>query len=545
MNLILRSLAFLGAFGFAAGALVAQDTPAAAEAPPKPTLFIAGDSTAQAGNPVAVGWGKAFADYFDPARVTVANRAIGGRSSRTFVTEGRWDRLVADLKAGDFVLIQFGHNDGGPIDTPPARGSLPGIGEETREIEHPTTKAKETVYTFGAYLRKMIAETRAKGATPILMSLTVRNYWNDGRVERGSGNFAEWTREVAAAEKVPFVDHTTLIADYYEKLGPLAVNAYFPRDHVHTGEDGARLNAYLAVSGLKGLREQALIRLLSLEGRSVPTAPPTMVSAPRQPPERGAEPAVFRRWLNLPEAADPTLPTVFLIGDSTVRNGRGNGYDGQFGWGDPFESYIYPARANVVNRAVGGTGARTFRTTHWPEILPLIKKGDVVILQFGHNDNGARGALPGIGDETEERDTPAGKETVRTFGAYLRLFVAEIRERGATPVICSLVPRNRWTDGRITRAPDRHDAWARAVAEAEGVAFVDLHERIATRYDALGEEAVLALFADRTVHTNWEGAVLNASIVVEGLRALPKNPVGPFQRPEHRTSNAEHPTSKD
>ncbi len=532
MPSLLRRFACFVVPGLAAVALAAQDAPAVADAPPpKPTLFIAGDSTAQPGNPVAVGWGKAFAGYFDPARVTIANRAIGGRSSRTFVSEGRWARLAAELKPGDFVLIQFGHNDGGPIDAPPARGSLPGIGDETREIVHPTTRAKETVRTFGAYLRTMIAETRAKGATPILMSLTVRNYWQDGRVERGSGDYARWTREVAAAAQVPFVDHTTLIADYYDKLGHAAVNAFFPRDHVHTGEDGARLNAFLAVSGLKGLREQALIRLLSLEGRSVPTAPPSMVSAPRQPPERGAPPAAFRRWLNLPEAADPALPTVFLIGDSTVRNGRGNGYDGQFGWGDPFEAYVYPARANVVNRAVGGTGARTFRNQHWPEILPLLKPGDVVILQFGHNDNGERGALPGTGEQTEERDTPAGKETVRTFGAYLRLFVAEIRERGATPVICSLVPRNRWTDGRITRTPDRHDAWARSVAEAEGVAFIDLHERIAARYDALGEDAVLALFADRTVHTNWNGAVLNAAVVVEGLRALPQNPVAPFLRP--------------
>lgn len=501
------------------------------EAASRATIFIAGDSTAQAGNPNAVGWGKAFADYFDPEHVTIANHAIGGRSSRTFITEGRWDRLVEQVKPGDFVLIQFGHNDGGPIDRNPARGSIPGLGEETQEITHPRAGTAETVLTFGSYMRKMIAETRAKGAMPVLMSLTVRNYWNDGKVERGSGRYGEWARMLAESEKVPFIDHNKLIADHYEQVGRVAVNAFFPRDHVHTGEDGARLNAYLAVSGLKGLREQSIAQTLSLSGRMVPTAEPTNVYLPPQPPPRGGDRAAFLEWLNLPQAPDPSLPTVYLIGDSTVRNGRGNGYDGQFGWGDPFERYFYPAKTNLVNLAVGGTGARTFMTSYWPGIQSKLKEGDVVMIQFGHNDNGARGALPGVGEETEERETPNGEKVqVRSFGAYLRQYVADIRAAGATPVICSLVPRNRWEDGRIVRPANSHADWARSVAASEEVAFVDLHELIATHYDSLGQQAVSALFAD-SVHTNWEGAEINAQIVADGLRGLERNPLGMHLRP--------------
>ena len=93
------------------------------------------------------------------------------------------------------------------------------------------------------------------------------------------------------------------------------------------------------------------------------------------------------------------------------------------------------------------------------------------------------------------------------------------------------MPRNRWQDGKISRPADSHADWARAVAAAEQVACLDLHGRIADRYDALGEEAVTALFADKTVHTNWDGAVLIASFVVEGLRALPQNPLAPHLRP--------------
>jgi lysophospholipase L1-like esterase len=511
----------------------ATPTPPSEAAPALPTLFIVGDSTSQNGEPLATGWGKMFGEYFDPARIRLVNRSLGGRSSRTYVTEGHWDKVAAELKTGDLVIIQFGMNDGADRNGPRvARGSLDGLGEETEEIENVVTKKHETLHTFGWYLRKMIADVRAKGATPVLFSLTVRDFWKDGKVERGAGRYGEWARELAVAEKIAFVDHTKLIADRYDELGHLTVNGFFPRDHVHTGEDGARLNAIMAVSGLKGLREQWLIRSLSLQGRMVPTASPDNVYVFPQPPPKGAERAVFTQWLNLPEPADPKLPTVWLIGDSTVRNGRGNGYDQQFGWGDPFEHYFYPGKTNLVNRAVGGTGARTFNA-QWENIRPMLKSGDIVLIQFGHNDNGARGALKGVGEETEERenDTTKEKETVHTFGWYLRRYIADIRQQGATPVLCTLVPRNSWKDGKIVRAPDTHADWTRAVAKTGNVPLVDLNELIAKKYDALGQEAVTALFADKAVHTNWAGAELNALTVVEGLRALPQNPLAAHLRP--------------
>jgi len=156
-----------------------------------------------------------------------------------------------------------------------------------------------------------------------------------------------------------------------------------------------------------------------------------------------------------------------LIGDSTVRNGRGDGPGGQWGWGEPLAAYIDPAKANLVNRALGGTSSRSFIASEWPGVLQLVKSGDVVIMQFGHNDNGPRGALRGAGDETEDRTTPAGeREIAHTFGWYLRKYVADTRAKGATPVICTLIPRNTWKDGKIQRS-DTHAAWAREVAKQE------------------------------------------------------------------------------
>ena len=87
---------------------------AAPGAPPttKPSLFLVGDSTVKNGTKGQMGWGEQIGKYFDPAKITVKNHAIGGRSSRSFQAEGRWDKVLAELQPGDFLLIQFGHNDG-------------------------------------------------------------------------------------------------------------------------------------------------------------------------------------------------------------------------------------------------------------------------------------------------------------------------------------------------------------------------------------------------------------------------------------------------
>src|SRR5262245_9432857 len=224
--------------------------------PKLPTIFVVGDSTAKNNANGGLGWGDPFIQFFDTTKVNVRNRARGGRSSRTFITEGLWDKVVSEMKKGDFVLIQFGHNDGGAVnDASRARGSLPGLGEETQEIDNLVTKKHEVVHTFGWYVRKMIADVKAKGATPIILSLTVRNIWKDGKVERGSGHFAAWAAEIAKSQNVLFLDHTKLIADRYEQLGEEKVKPLFGPDHTHTSPAGAEVNASLVVDGLKALNK--------------------------------------------------------------------------------------------------------------------------------------------------------------------------------------------------------------------------------------------------------------------------------------------------
>jgi lysophospholipase L1-like esterase len=168
----------------------------------------------------------------------------------------------------------------------------------------------------------------------------------------------------------------------------------------------------------------------------------------------------FLAWLNLPTPANPTLPTLFLIGDSTVRNGRGDGANGQWGWGDYLAPYFDTSRINVVNRAVGGLSSRTYLTLgHWERVLAMLKPGGFVMMQFGHNDSGAlndtsraRGTIKGVGEETEEIDNllTHQHEVVHSYGWYLRKFIADARARGPRPS-CARWCRAR--PGGMARSP--------------------------------------------------------------------------------------------
>ena len=239
--------------------------------PKLPTLFVVGDSTANNNANGARGWGDPFVAYFDSAKINVLNRARAGRSSRTFFTEGLWDQVLKDMKPGDFVLIQFGHNDGGPLNTDRARGSLPGSGEETMEVVMPSGK-NEVVHTYGWYMRKLVNDAKAKGAVPIVLSLTVRNIWKDGRVERGVGKFGQWAAEVARSQSVAFIDLTNIVADQYEKLGQESVKGLFATDHTHTSPEGAELNAASVIAGLKALKNDPLKRYFSAKANAVSKA---------------------------------------------------------------------------------------------------------------------------------------------------------------------------------------------------------------------------------------------------------------------------------
>lgn len=234
---------------------VTQVTPPAKE-PVLPTLFIIGDSTVNNHTAGLLGWGDPIGDLFDKTRLKVVNKARGGRSSRTFLTEGLWAQVLDSIKPGDFVLMQFGHNDGGSLTTS-YRASIKGNGDEIQDVTDAKTGKKETVHTYGWYMRRYASDAKFKGATPVMLSPIPRNIWKDEHtVARASGDYGKWAAEAAKSEGVAFIDLNEIVAKRYEMVGPDKVKQqYFPGDHTHTNKAGAELNALCVVEGVRALKE--------------------------------------------------------------------------------------------------------------------------------------------------------------------------------------------------------------------------------------------------------------------------------------------------
>jgi rhamnogalacturonan acetylesterase len=221
--------------------------------PALPTLFLVGDSTVKVGTPGQMGWGEAIEVFFDTSMINIVNYARGGRSSRTYMTEGLWNRVLSAMRPGDFVLIQFGHNDGGELfETTRPRGSLPGIGGDTREGTVALTGQFEVVHTFGWYIKKYVTDTKERGATPIVCSLVPRHIWKDGKVVRDPR--AEWARDAARAAGGAFLDPNDTTVRRSEEIDEDAVGKLFADEHTHTNQAGALYNAGAVVEGLRAIK---------------------------------------------------------------------------------------------------------------------------------------------------------------------------------------------------------------------------------------------------------------------------------------------------
>ena len=227
------------------------------------TVFLIGDSTVKNDTPGQLGWGSRLASHFDDSKVRVENRARGGRSSRTYLREGLWDEVLAKVQPGDFVIMQFGHNDNGPLDEGKARASLKGNGDDTREVTLKETGAMETVHSYGRYLRRYISDAKAKGATPVVCSLVPRNIWDGGKVVRASESYCRWAREAAEQAGAFFIDLNESAARKLEALGQEKVPPLFTSaDHTHTSPAGAALNAKCVAEGIRSLQGCALAESL-------------------------------------------------------------------------------------------------------------------------------------------------------------------------------------------------------------------------------------------------------------------------------------------
>jgi len=223
------------------------------------TVFMVGDSTMMTykdlNNPQR-GWGQVFQSFFDTAHIKVENYAMGGRSSRSFMEEGRWKRVLDRLQKGDYVFIQFGHND--------------------------ASKNKPERYTpvedFKKYLLQYITEAREKGAIPVLLTQTsTRSFDKEGHFDQKPNGYVEATKLVAEENKVPLIDMNFESAKIVSGMGAEGAkkmymcfapgeNSLFPEgkeDNTHMQELGAVKMAEIAAKGIRNLHlelEQWLVK---------------------------------------------------------------------------------------------------------------------------------------------------------------------------------------------------------------------------------------------------------------------------------------------
>jgi len=210
------------------------------------TIFLAGDSTCAikaADRRPETGWGEMLQKHFDLAKVKVDNRALNGRSTKSFVDEGHWAKLLADLKKGDYVFIEFGHND--------------------------EKKDKPAIYAspddYKANLVKYINDVRAKGATPVLMTPVSRRKFEKGRLVKTHGEYPDAVKEVGQREHVAVIDmeaKSGVVLSRYGEEGSRSLflqlkpgeSANYPtgvEDNTHFDPKGADEMANLAVEGIR------------------------------------------------------------------------------------------------------------------------------------------------------------------------------------------------------------------------------------------------------------------------------------------------------
>ena len=345
----------------------------------KPVAFYIGDSTMRtltSGDGWSGEWGFGlFAQqWFDPAELVVENHALGGTSSRTYYNY-EWPTVKKGIRAGDYVVISFGHNDGGSNWT--TKSTISGTSDtETLEVTN-DKGVSETVYSYGQYLRMLVDETLNLGATPIICSRTPRGTFTNGQLTMDS-NYRQWAKTIAQEKGVAFIDIEGVANPIYTKFGQWKTEQLYYNGTLHTSLLGAWHNAYCAALSIAANDDNPLRPYL------LDTTPPTL-TIERQ----------------------PGRPYTFYVGGSDT-SARGTLRCGHW-------SLVY----NTLE--AGDTVMLAFGQN---ELASITTDGELGCLQ---TDDEQR--------EHRKMTSPARWEVVGSYGWYIHYFLNDIAEKGAVGVL--------------------------------------------------------------------------------------------------------------
>lgn len=383
------------------------------------------------------GYGRGFCANLT-AQVDCLNLAKGGASTATYREEGLWDRALATRP--DYMVIQFGHNDRVTEQHLPRQVPLPQYAEN---------------------LRRFVAEARAAGITPVLVTpLTRRYFGSDGKIHSDLTEYCDAMREVARSMHVPLIELQNESIAYLDKVGEAegdklgitkkdADGKTIP-DRTHLNWQGSYVFGRMVAVGL---------------GRAVPALRRYVLAKPAKLPPEGLKQMAILNGAPV---------KIVLVGDSTVAT--------EGGWGPGFCAVMTP-NVTCVDDALNGRSTKSFIDEGaWARALA--DHGDYYLIQFGHND--------------EKPDLARHTDPETTYAANLERYIHDAEQIGAVPVILSPLARRTFRDGKPSNADlELYANAARRVAAQNGVTFIDLlaasdallstmTQAEADRFDAIG-----------------------------------------------------------
>ena len=448
-------------------------------------VYLAGDSTVKSwGTDNSIGgWGEYLKYYFND-NVKIINKSEGGRSTRSYINQGRLDEILNEIRPNDFIFIQLGTNDARTdenaflehsveVGTPDANGIYPTTEGKLTETPQNLYQSylnaeygyKETYYpyksgTYKWYLRQFVEKAREKGAIPVLITPVSRVFFDEnGKIKPHHGEndaYVECVKQVAAETNTILIDMFAITKDLYESYGQRVTESI-----QNIKDDGSMDITHYNKFG-SNIIASKLVAELARQGINI------------------AQDAVASRKA-VSKTDDIRKSDLYIVGDDAAAGYyKDDAYALQKnGWGEYIDDYFVD-RLTVHNYAKQGESIKTFtQTENYDEVFYNIKSGDYIMINFGETDS-----------VKKDTDLSGDKDTQGSFKNYLcEYYIKPAAEIGAVPIIITPV-RERAFNADGTTA-ESYGEYAKAMAEVAaelGVGYVNLNEESALMYNELGKD---------------------------------------------------------
>ena len=463
------------------------------------------------------GWGMKFAEQY--TGVTVTNKAISGASSRSYMSSSYYSDVKKSLGKGDYLFIQFGHNDEKKTDK--TLGTYTGLAQNTLDS---TGKNKSGQYSYEFMLKTYIDFAKSKGAVPVLVTPVTRRKSNGNADYSLHTEYQSAMKAVGKECNVPVIDMTTLTTDLYTNIMKNGGATETAKYHSYLNENQYELD----LTHLSRLGATKFAQMIAEETQKLGLTIGKKRISNVASKKSSYEPDGFK-----------FSGRIVLVGDSTVCDYKPNtiNKDGRYGWGMKIGQYFNGVA--VENLAVGGTSSRSFlQNENYAALKKILNKGDYLFIQFGHNDE-VRGDDPynratytdvTKADSTGKATDGSGKYSYQVilYNYYVKL----AKERGAVPVfVTSIAARHNDGSPYIDKHKEYQEAM-KTLGRQYNVPVIDMTTKTAEVYQALcdqgkgKETAKYHSYTDATrstidnVHLSETGADMVASMIAPETKTL-------------------------